>query len=112
MLFGVIEIFVTTVNVPDTEFVPSLDNTVCFPPVVCGTVNIAEKLPEPSDITAPGSVTLFPSKVIEIGRLPANPFPVRVTKVPVGPFTGVIVVFATTLKLFESVFVPSVAEML
>ena len=68
------------------------------------------KLPEELELS-PLGFGARPAKLTVIGVLPANPVPVMVTAVPVGPLTGSRVIFETTLKLLDREFVPSIAVM-
>ena len=109
--FGVTVIAGTvTVNVAEPVFVPSDATIVCAPAGTVGITTVHEKLPfERAVVQVEAAGTR--SSVNEIGALAANPVPVAVVELPMGPLVGFSEREAPTVNVARPVFTPSVATM-
>ena len=74
------------------------------------TTKVAEKAPEPDEVTVAGTVVcVTPLNFIVIVEDAAKPEPVTVMVVPTGPEVGLREIEEVTVKVAEPVLTPSVA---
>jgi len=102
-----------TVNVADAVFVPSVADTVWLPVVVpAGIAKLALNVPDELVVIVEGFVvTVLLSNFIVICLFAPKPEPNTVIVVPAAPEVGDNVIAAPTLKVADTVLVPSVTVM-